>query len=131
KPTEERKAPDLLVSAIPKTLLVADVGHFAQSVWINARVLSSVYLKQAALEPPAVEIPFSSTPGILYFSTSTPRVISSATSFSMSSTCQHAWLACDVPAFGVGYRKQAVPLANWEVTPPAVTSLGLKPNLCS
>jgi hypothetical protein len=38
-------------------------------------------LNHAALAPPAVEIPFSSTSGMSYFSNFTPRAISSATSF--------------------------------------------------
>jgi hypothetical protein len=38
----------------------------------------------------------------------TPRAFNSASSCSISSTCQNAWLANDVPAFGVGYRKHAV-----------------------
>jgi hypothetical protein len=50
--------------------------------------------------------------GMSYFSNFTPRAFSSATSRSMSSTCQNAWLAWEVPAFGVGYRKHAVSLPN-------------------
>jgi hypothetical protein len=40
--------------------------------------------------------------GVSYSSNTTPRFFSSATSRSTSSTCQNAWLAFDVPAFGVG-----------------------------
>ena len=72
----------------------------------------SVSFNHAALAPPAVEILFSSISGMSYFSKFTPRAFSSATSRSTSSTCQNAWLAWDVPAFGVGYRKHAVPLPN-------------------
>src|SRR5262245_30745299 len=86
--------------------------HFDQSAWIRAMMLPSVSLNHAAFAPPAVEIPLLSMVGISYFSNLTPRAVNSATSFSMSLTCQNPWLACDVPAFGVGYRKQAVPLAN-------------------
>ena len=40
--------------------------------------------------------------GMSYSSNCTPRFFSSATSRSMSSTCQNAWLAFEVPAFSVG-----------------------------
>ncbi len=84
----------------------------SQRLWISAMMLPSLSLNHAALAPPAVVMPFSSVPGMSYLSKVTPRAFSAATSRSTSSTCQNAWLACDVPAFGVGYRKHAVPLPN-------------------
>jgi hypothetical protein len=72
----------------------------------------SVSLNHAALAPPAVEMPFSSISGMSYFSNFTPRAFRSATTRSMSSICQNAWLAWEVPALGVGYRRHAVPLPN-------------------
>ena len=61
-----------------------------QMLWISAMIFPSVSLNQAALAPPAVEMPFSSIPGISYFSKFTPRAFSSAISRSRSSTCQNA-----------------------------------------
>jgi hypothetical protein len=46
---------------------------------------------------------------MLYSSNTTPRALSSATSASTSLTCQYAWLAMDVPALRVGYKKTSVP----------------------
>jgi hypothetical protein len=51
-------------------------------------------------------------PGASYSSKVTPRAFSSATSRSTSSTCQNAWLALEVPALAVGYKKHAVCSAN-------------------
>jgi hypothetical protein len=50
---------------------------------------------------------------------------------STSATGQNAWLACDVPAFGVGYTNAAVPPPNSSTTPPLVSSFARKPNLSS
>src|SRR5204863_3147520 len=72
-------------------------------VCTRARMLPSVSLNHADLAPPAVAMPFSVfRPGMSYSSNVTPRDFKSATSRSMLSTCQKAWLALDVPAFGVG-----------------------------
>ena len=76
-------------------------------VLANSGARALVY--HAAFAPPAVAMPFSVfMPGMSYSSKVTPRAFNSATSRTTSSTCQKAWLALDVPAFGVGYRKQAV-----------------------
>ena len=65
-------------------------------------MLPSESLNHAAFAPPAVVMPLASVPGMSYFSKVTPRRLSSATSASISFTSQNAWLACDVPALGVG-----------------------------
>lgn len=64
----------------------------------------SLSLNQAALAPPAVTAPSAlrspGRPG--YSSNTTPRAFSWRISPSTSVTDQKAWLACEVPAFGVG-----------------------------
>src|SRR5262249_359721 len=97
---------DLRKSRIGDSIGVMLRGVWA-CVWIGAAGLHQV--NQAVFAPPAAAILFRIfTPGMSYSSNTTPRALSSATSRSTSSTCQNAWLAREVPAFGVGYRKHAV-----------------------
>jgi hypothetical protein len=66
-----------------------------------------------------------------YSSNLTPRRFKSATSRSISSTSQNAWLALEAPAFGVEYRKHEVPPSNSYMTPASVSCLGLNPSVYS
>ena len=94
-------------------LLCIEAIRIAYKRWLTARIFPSLSLNQAVFAPPATAMLFCIfTPGMSYSSNTTPRALSSVTSSSTSSTCQNAWLAQEVPPFGVGYRKHAVPLPN-------------------
>ena len=68
-----------------------------------ARMFPSVSLNHAVFAPPAVAMPLTVLmAGVSYSSKVTPRAFRSATSRSTSASCQNAWLARLVPAFGVG-----------------------------
>ena len=82
-----------------------------------AKTFPSLSLNHAVFAPPPVAMLFTILiPGMSYCSNFTLRAFSSATSASTSLTCQNAWLALDVPALFVGYRKTSPPPHSYCVT---------------